>query len=193
MIQSLCKKHEMAIGFRQTWENTLQMFFQDPWFENLVEFQARQLAIKHPSPVYDWEDIRQETIVRFAEAIEKDPSLGCCFQRNAYGTFLSRVIANCSQKTIRRVLVKTPIRLDFNEQQIDNRSEIDDEIDTKELIAQLPKRSRSVLQLLAKGKSCSDIAKINDRTLRTIVRWRQEAINQIHELRNPKNDAEIDK
>ena len=183
-IQQLADKHQRAVARKQCWTEIWQMFYEDAWFQHRLNDSARFNTLRCHMPMHNREDVKQEALVQFARAIERDRSLGFRPERGNYGAFLATVIHRCCQKGLRqfRHFGGPSIWDGLRHPLVDHWDELDEQLDLRESIGQIPEPYRKTIQQICEGHSIEEIARRRKKSVRTIYRWLDQGIERLKAL-----------
>lgn len=189
-LNELEQTHSDAVASEEQWTGIWQLFYDSPWFKRRLEFSARSLIQRFGLPLQWKEDIKQEALLVFARSVQRDTSLGFDSTRGSFGAFVSTIIHRCCQKGLRQ-FNHSNLQVIENENLhpfIDLTETLDEHIDLRECLNQLPEPYRLTVSMICEGKSVPQIASKTRRSTRTVYRWLERAIELLRTefgMRNP--------
>ncbi len=145
---------------------------------------ARKVARKERLSQSNVEDIKQDAIVKFIQTIKRNRSLGLRLKLGEYGPFLATVILRCCQNGSRQFRKSRFVQTDLAAQcmEYDDRRQIDQQLDIRELIANVAEPNRTILRLTLHGLTLEEIAQRLRKSKRTISRRLNASIEQVQRL-----------
>jgi len=183
-IHRLADKHASAVEEEQHWTDVLQMFYDDPWFQQRLSDSSRFTVHRCHMPSHNSDDVKQEALVQFAHSIERDRTLGFRPDRGSYGAFLATVIYRCCQKGLRQFRHSggPSLQSGFQHPLDDQWDVFDEHLDLRESIAHLSEPYRTTIKQICEGHSVEEIARRRKKSVRTIYRWLDKGIVHLRAL-----------
>ena len=186
------QKHFAAIEERQSGIRIWRMFCEDPWFNNQLSGFAALAATNYNLPTTHIEDIKQESLLRFASSLQSNPLLG--FEPNTganYHGYLSTIIYRQCVKSTRQFLNACESLDDIAQPVVNQWDQVDEQLDFHHLLSVIDEPFRSVLMSTRDGESVAEIAATNrNRTQRTIYRWLKQGVDQLQKLAQTNQPSE---
>ncbi len=176
-LEELKAIHQQALESNFHWTLVWDLFTENEWFLNRLDYSARAVLTKYHFPLQWKEDVKQEALIQFARSIKRNVSLGYNSERGSFGAFLSTIIYRSCQKGLRqfRHSFCSSIDDEFKHPVVEYAQELDERIDLRECLTSLPEPFRMTVQMVCEGKSIAEIARKTQRSSRTIYRWIEKA------------------
>lgn len=180
-IRQLLTKHQNAIQSNRSSTEIWELFYDDPWFRSRLEKCAHYTASRFYLSRDYKDDIRQEALILFSRSIQRDVSLGYDSERGSYGAFVTTIIYRCCQKATRQFRrfscpSATPELFTPTAERV---SQHIFEFDLIDSIERISEPCRSTLLHRCRGLSIEEIAKLCNKSNRTIYRWLEQGIEQM--------------
>ena len=181
-LEELQLLHEEAIAADCSWTEIWRLFYEHPWFKHRLNASAIRQVRRCHMPLEWTEDIKQEALLVFARAIQRDCALGFDSSRGSFGGFLSTIIERSCQKGLRQFKHSiNSVGEEYNHPFLDNRQELEEHIDLQDCLARLPEPYKMTIELIFKGESVPEIAQTTRRSQRTVYRWLEKATDLIRD------------
>ncbi len=180
-IAELELQHFTALQTMQNWQDIWELFYVSEWFRYKLGFCVRRAARECGLQADCHDDIRQEALVEFARAVQRNLSLGYDPGKGSFQGFLSTVIYRCCLKGLRQF--KRRCRSlpddDFMHPYYEEHAQLEKVMDFRHVARQIPEPYRGIVRQLVAGQSVEHIARTRKRSKRTIYRWIDRSIEML--------------
>jgi DNA-directed RNA polymerase specialized sigma24 family protein len=180
-INELEAQHFAAVQLSLDWQDVWGLFYRSPWFRYKLTACAREAARRGSLGKDAVEDIKQESLVEFAKALQRNPSLGFDRDRGDFHSYLSTILHRCSLKSLRmfRQRFLSVFDDEFLHPYYEHQSQIEKVIDFRHVASRIPEPYRGIVVQICAGQSIESIARDRKRSVRTIYRWLDRAIDML--------------
>lgn len=140
-----------------------ELFFNDPWFHNLLKRRARQAVNSHAVPSDCLEELEQEISLLFLQRACKTPDLHVKFDvaESRFGGWIWTIIDHLCIEAIRRLHRLYRLRSGLPEELAVAKKEARDmTIDLNLLVAELPIQMQTILGLFNEGYTLKEISEL---------------------------------
>ena len=181
LVERLAEKHSQACQSGLDWTDVWQIFSDDPWFNRRLDASATRVLRRGYLPLHNKDDVRQEAMVQFARAIQRDVSLGFNPECGKFGAFLATIINRCCQKGLRKARPKHKCTIIHESQHplVEYHKRVDEHLDFHDLVERIPEPYRETLRLICDGLSIAEIAKRRRKSERTVYRWLEKGLEDM--------------
>ena len=169
-------KHLKAVECNQNWIKIWNLIYDDRWFQQKLSMLVARLIKKNNLPSHWSDDIRQEAVLIFAQALRRNPDLKFDEKKGEYGSLVATILNRCCQKGLRQ------FRRTLNYQPIETVRETVDPfglseqvIELRDQIQQLPQPEKAIVLAYCHGETVDEIATRLAKSTRTIYRYLERA------------------
>lgn len=168
------------------WTEVWQKFHDNRWFKKRLNDSAGRVISQTGLPQEWKEDVKQEALIVFSRALQRDKTLGFDERRGNFGSFISTIIYRCCQKGLRQFRRSINQAVTADKHPLTEPMEaLDDRLDLRDCVWRLDEPYQSTVRLILFGRSITEIARLTKRSERTIYRRLERAIELLRELLDP--------
>ena len=183
-IESLMQRHQMMCRNLADWKSVWQMFLDSEVFIEICDQAARSTLRQCGLPLDCLDDLRQESMIYFAQIVKKHPSLNFRSEKGTYRQWLATLLRGCARKAVRQFKDRIRQRVPVIDNMLMDDSSVTNErrLDLIVGVNQLDCSIRAVVLLHCKGQTISQIAKSIGRGERTIYRMLKRGTTQLETI-----------
>ena len=169
---------------RTAGDAVVELFFDDPWFRDLVVRRSKRAAETRAIPNNWRKDLEQEISLLFVQKAEKTPDLHVNLDvvEEHFGGWVWTIIDHLAAEAVKRLhrVYRSDETL-LDDFACSPQRDIATKIDVYALIAQPPPLTQAVLKLFDEGYTLKEIAKLVDEPYWRVCEIRQEAVACLRE------------
>lgn len=150
-------------GPRASGDQVCELFLADRWFQDLLDQRTRQAVERRAVPRNCRDDLEQTILLLFVQKARKAPNLHVKREvaKEHFGGWIWSIVDDLCLQAARRIRRHYRFESGLVEE-VENRSKqrLDQQVDVKLLVAELPVLTRTILSLFDEGYKLVEIADI---------------------------------
>ena len=166
-------EHFTALHTMRSWQDIWGLFYNNLWFRRKLTSCVRKAARDGGLGPDCYDDIRQEALIEFAKALQRNCSLRFDLSKGTFEGFLHVVVYRSCLKGLRQFQRRHHSMADddFMHPYYEEHTQLEKLVDFRHVADQIAEPYRGLVRQLLTGETVDSIAVSRKRSKRTIYRW----------------------